>query len=83
MNTETFYKQLQTEFTNATKQGRSHVDINSGGLHRTVGGYPGTDHRMATCCNVMHGEVQPGDRVITEPPQGKGASLTIRYKLPR
>jgi hypothetical protein len=38
---------------------------------------------MASCCEVMHGEAQEGDEIITSPAGGKGAALTIRYKLPR
>jgi hypothetical protein len=31
----------------------------------------------------MYSEQQPGDQIISRPPQGNGASLTIRYHLPR
>jgi hypothetical protein len=44
--------------------GVRHIDINSGDLHRKLGGYP-------------------GDEVLAAPPKGKGATLTIRYVLPR
>ena len=83
MNTEIFGNQLHAEFKKAAEQGRSHVDIRSGKLHETVGGYPGTNHRMPTCCTVMYDEMQSGDQVLEKPRKDKGASLTIRYKLPR
>jgi 5-methylcytosine-specific restriction protein A len=38
---------------------------------------------MPTCCNVMHQVMQEGDEMISGPDKGKGASFTIRYKLPR
>jgi hypothetical protein len=34
---------------------------------------------MPVCNDVMRCEMQPGDIVLHEPPQGRGASLTIRY----
>jgi 5-methylcytosine-specific restriction protein A len=55
------------------------VDVNSGDLHRQVGGYPGRNHRMPVCCEVMYGKMKGDDAVLSAPPKGKGASLTIRY----
>lgn len=61
-----------------------YVDINSGKLHRYVGGYPGTNHRMPLCCEVMYQFQKDGDKKIAdETEKGQGASITIRYKLPR
>lgn len=61
-----------------------YVDINSGKLHRYVGGYPGTNHRMPLCCEVMYQFQKDGDEIIADETQkGHGASVTIRYKLPR
>jgi len=31
----------------------------------------------------MKENMQPGDEILTQPPKGKGATLRIRYKLPR
>jgi 5-methylcytosine-specific restriction protein A len=59
------------------------VDINAGQVHRLVGDYPGPDHRMPICCRVMRGEMRAGDTVLSEPPKKQGASLTMRYRLPR
>jgi 5-methylcytosine-specific restriction protein A len=38
---------------------------------------------MPSCCQVMYGEQTSFDRVLHAPPKGKGASLTVRYQLPR
>jgi 5-methylcytosine-specific restriction protein A len=38
---------------------------------------------MRQCCEVMRGEMRATDEVVDEPPSGQGASLTIRYRLPR
>jgi len=61
----------------------SFVDVTSGELYRMVGGRTGRDYRMATCCNVMTKSMHPGDTILAQPPKGKGATLKIRYILPR
>ncbi len=67
------------------KTGNEFVEINAGELHRRVGGYPGRDHRMPNCCQVMKGQLalDYGDSVVDETRSGQGAALTIRYRLPR
>src|SRR5688572_3297116 len=65
------------------RMGRPYVDVSAGELHRDVGGYPGADHRMPTCCDVMRRAMKGGDEIVSAPPKGNGASLTIRYCLPR
>lgn len=69
----------------AMRDGHETVEINSGDLHTRVGGYPGANHRMPVCCQVMRGAYAPdaGDVILEEPPSGQGASLTIRYVLPQ
>lgn len=56
-----------------------YIDIVSGNVHRAVGGYPSTNHRMPTCCAVMRELMRGDDMVVSEPPSGKGATLCIRY----
>jgi 5-methylcytosine-specific restriction protein A len=67
----------------AERSGQSYVDVLAGDLHRRVGGYPGKAHNMPGCVAVMKAEMQPGDEVVNAPPSGKGASVIIRYRLPR
>jgi hypothetical protein len=38
---------------------------------------------MPVCCAVMHAARRPGDEILSSPPSGRGASLLIRYRLPR
>jgi hypothetical protein len=80
VNAQTFRNALQSVFNES--QGKF-VDVTSGELYRMVGGHTGRDYRMATCCNVMRKAMQPGDIVLNSPPKGRGATLTIRYVLPR
>jgi hypothetical protein len=39
---------LETEL-----KGREFLEITAGELHRTVGEYPGKNHRLPMCCRVM------------------------------
>ena len=83
MTADEFRRKLQAHLTLAQDRGELHVDINAGELHRRVGRYPGSKHRMPVCCSVLRSEMVSGDEVITEPQAGQGASLTVRYRLPR
>ena len=80
----TQFKSVLTRiFQEAQAKELPYIDVVSADLHRQVGGYPGPDHRMPVCCSVMTGAMVTGDTVISSPPGGKGASLVIRYRLPR
>lgn len=76
-----FEPQLRSLFQEAKTKGYQYLDVVSGDLHRLVGGYPGQNHKMPTCCQVMYRNMKPGDQVLYSPPSGKGATLKIRYFL--
>ena len=78
-----FTAELRARFRRAAERGADEVEINSGELHRSLGGYPGTNHQMPSCCHAMHDELRSGDEIVSSPPSGRGASLTIKYRLPR
>jgi len=82
---EEFRIALNAVFAERTKSGASSVVVVSGDLHRAVGGYPAERgaHSMPNCCSVMRQAVRARDQVISSPPSGAGATLTIRYLLPR
>ena len=80
---EEFRNALKARLRRAALLGAEHLDVNSGELHRTLGGYPGARHQMPSCCEAMYSEQGVGDEIIAQPPKGRGASLTIRYKVPR
>ena len=82
-NIEDFGNFLSEALRSAQSAGKQSIDINSGELHRAVGGYPSASHRMPVCCDAMYREKRPTDAVLSSPPKGKGATLTIRYFLPR
>jgi 5-methylcytosine-specific restriction protein A len=81
--TDEFRTALQSLLDHAEKMGFSYVGITAGSLHRCVGGYPGAAHRMPACCAAMRGVMEPSDRIVEQPPSGKGASLLIHFALPR
>jgi 5-methylcytosine-specific restriction protein A len=75
-----FRRELLAQISRAAKQGRSHVEINAGELHRIVSR---DENRHAMACRAMRELQLPADEVIFSPPSGDGASYTVRYKLPR
>jgi 5-methylcytosine-specific restriction protein A len=78
-----FQVMLNKIFDESTKNGLKSVTVISGELHRKVGGYPGTNHRMPICCSIMRKNVKKDDIILYEPPSGNGATLKVDYKLPR
>lgn len=78
-----FQDALNQILKSAQARGLPYIDVRSGDLHRQVGGYPGSHHRMPVCCSVMRRNIQAEDTILEQPPSGLGASLKIRYKLPR
>jgi len=78
-----FRDTLSAIFVKSEELGLVAIEVKSGNLHHQVGDYPGGDHRMPVCCNVMRKEMKGEDSVVSEPPKGKGANLVIRYMLPR
>ena len=74
---------LREKLRIAHRTNQSSLRVRSRDLHHEVGGYPGPNQRMPTCCGVMRTEMRKGDKVISEPPSGTGASLVIEYRIPR
>ena len=84
MTSDDFRAALTRLFGDGAKAGRDTIVVRAGDLHRIVGGYPGPDHRMPVCCNVMYAEMlDDADSILAAPRKGKGASLVIEYMLPR
>jgi 5-methylcytosine-specific restriction protein A len=80
---EDFREELKSQFARAADSGAKYVDITSGNLHRAIGVYPSPNHSMPSCCNAMYQAQKVGDEVLSAPPSGFGATVTIRYRLPR
>jgi hypothetical protein len=80
-----FEAEIRNRWVLSYKKGSTHLDIEAGALHRKLGGYPASDgrHRIPDCCQVMKRLMESGDTIVHSPPKGAGASLVIRYILPR
>jgi voltage-gated potassium channel len=78
-----FDRAIEGHLARAQAQGRPHVEINAGELHRQLGGYPGPSHRMPVACAAMRAATADGDVTVFEPPKGDGAAFTVRFALPR
>jgi 5-methylcytosine-specific restriction protein A len=66
---EEFRQELYRLMYEAVTQGQGCVDINAGELHRRLDHYPGPNHRMPNCCQVMKGAMDAdyGDVIVQEP----------------
>ena len=78
-----FQSELDRIFSSAQQAGKPFIEVTSGDLHRSVGGYPGLNHRIPMCCGVMKRNMKPGDQIVRQPPSGLGATLIVRFTLPR
>ncbi len=75
-----FRRELQAQIGRAQKQGRAHIEINAGELHRIVSP---SENRHPMACNAMRELIAGLDEVLHSPPAGDGPSFTVRYMLPR
>jgi len=82
-NHKDFQRELSIIFIESHEQKKSYIDIKSGDLHRKVGEYRGSNHRMLLSCHVMRINMRSGDKILQEPLSGQGATLCIRYNLLR
>jgi hypothetical protein len=80
---EDFREQLFEVFRVAEERRLASVVVKAGDLHRKVGVYPSRNNRMPVCCEVMRSVIRRGDVIVSQPPKGKGATLTVRYLVPR
>lgn len=81
--TDDFRAAIARILANGQRQGLREVRVRAGDLHREVGGYPGPNARMPSCCNAMRDAMAFGDEIVEQPPERNGASLESRFALPR
>ena len=84
-NTKDFEDALDFIFRFKTiSEHADYVEIQSGDLHKILGGYPNNgNHRMAACCSAMRNKMNDKDLILNESNSGKSTKLLIRYYLPR
>ena len=78
---EDFIKEIQEQIMNAKSQATEYIDIISGDVHRKMGGYPGKNHRIRTCCKAMYELMKNKDEILNAPASSYGATVKIRYYL--
>lgn len=79
-----FRAALHWRFYRAECGGANRVEVTAGDLYRETGAHPDDTDGMRSCCLVMRSEMLTDvDSVVSETGDGRGASLTIRYKVPR
>ncbi|MGH7974532.1 MAG: hypothetical protein ACREBR_03310 [bacterium] len=78
-----FRIKLMEKFDEAKSKNEEYVVIESGLLHREIGGYPNNEgnHRMPVCCKAMTNIMNEHDKVLDSPDSIQGASLKIKYNL--
>lgn len=77
---QTFEAEFRQRLAHAQRLWKSHVDLNSGELHRDAGGYP---DRMPVCCDATIGQMNTRDQIPDAASERTRATLTICYSLPR
>lgn len=78
-----FRDELRRQLALAEMEGKPYIAVSAESLHRELGDSPDSGERMRECCEVMYGEMGNDDRVDTTPHDRPGATLAIRYVLPR
>ena len=68
---------LDQKHSYAKQEGVREIQINSGELHRELGGYPGPDHRMPMVCKVRRDSMRKNEEMSQTPQKGNGAQFTI------
>lgn len=67
-----FRSEIRSQLRSAELRGAANLEINSGMVHRKLGGYPGTNHQMPSCCDAMYEEKRAGDMIISAPKEYRG-----------
>lgn len=80
-STDEFREHLASIMKYAVEVGAVEITLNAGKVHRSMGHYPGPQHRMYSLCNAMRAIMKSTDTIVMSPPKGSGAQLTIRYAL--
>ena len=65
--TEEFCEEAEAQIARAARQGRPHVEINAGELHRIVSP---DQNRHPMACNALRQLMGPADEVVYEPQLG-------------
>ena len=76
-----FRNKLTVILNTAKHSGKSYVDVESGNLHKELGGDSNSHHRLPIFHEVMTKMMRPGDSILKEARHGDGATMLVRYIL--
>ena len=74
---------IDEQIERASLQGRPHIEINAGDLHRTALLSNVVSADLSLFCAQLRASMGPNDIVVHRSAEGDGPALTIRYLLPR
>lgn len=83
VSSDAFLPTLLHVFREMEERGLRAFELSAADLYRYAGGDPRPSDRLAACCAALRGAMTAGDEILSEPDGGFGASLRIRYTLPR
>ena len=78
---EDFQQELDNILSKALEKGERYIVVNSIDLHHRMGGYPGSDHKMDLCQEVMKANTKEADTVYGQPEPND--NLSIKYSADR
>ncbi|WP_313669265.1 helix-turn-helix transcriptional regulator [Sandarakinorhabdus sp.] len=82
MDKQTFKNEIELQLDHARQTGKTSLLISAGEIHRAVGGYPGSGHRMPICCAALRELADELNAdLVSSPPKGNGASLAYRFSF--
>ena len=73
-----FQNHLTAILNGARQTGKPYVDVESGNLHKRVGGV-NSNHWIPVCSEVMRRMMRAGDSILKEPADEHDTTLLIRY----
>jgi hypothetical protein len=76
-----YSQELDAQLARAASRGMSHILINARELHSSLGDFPDSGDRLASCRLVMRKEMKAGDVMVVAEDHLVG--MTVRYILPR
>jgi hypothetical protein len=75
-----FRNKLTVILNTAKHSGKPYVDVESGHLHKELGGDSKSHHRLPIFHEVMKKMMRPGDSILQEG-RDDGATMLVRYLL--
>ena len=76
-----FRNKLTVILNTARHSGKPYVDVESGHLHKELGGDSDSRHRLPIFHEVMTRMMRRGDLILKDPRNDDGSTMLVRYIL--